>query len=104
MKNRTGPQDTAASYFFPCDSPARGSPHFGRAGFVSVRRALVLAIKGYKLLISPFLPPSCIYHPTCSNYAAEALQKHGVFKGAWLAVKRVLRCNPLSKGGFDAVP
>ena len=69
-----------------------------------MRRALILAIRAYKLLISPFLPPSCIYHPTCSQYAAEAVEKHGALKGAWLAVKRVLRCNPLSKGGFDAVP
>ncbi|MBF0290885.1 MAG: membrane protein insertion efficiency factor YidD [Nitrospinae bacterium] len=69
-----------------------------------MRRALVLAIKSYKLLFSPFLPPSCIYHPTCSRYAAEAIEKHGAFKGVWFAVKRVLRCNPLSKGGFDAVP
>ncbi|MCP4136599.1 MAG: membrane protein insertion efficiency factor YidD [bacterium] len=61
-------------------------------------------IKAYKLLISPMLPPSCRFYPTCSAYAIEALRKHGLFKGTFLAVMRIVRCNPLSRGGYDPVP
>ncbi|MCI1208771.1 MAG: membrane protein insertion efficiency factor YidD [Treponema sp.] len=61
-------------------------------------------IKCYQVCISPLFPPSCRYYPTCSNYAIEALQKHGLFKGLWLAVKRILRCNPWHRGGYDPVP
>ena len=50
------------------------------------------------------LPPSCRFYPTCSEYAIEAINVHGSIKGSWLAVKRIVRCNPLSKGGFDPVP
>lgn len=68
------------------------------------RGALVGAIRGYKLLVSPFLPPACRFQPTCSEYAAEAVEQHGVTRGAALAAWRLLRCNPLSRGGFDPVP
>lgn len=61
-------------------------------------------IKVYKKIISPLFPPCCKYHPTCSSYALEALKKHGFIKGGWLAVWRILRCNPWSKGGIDYVP
>jgi hypothetical protein len=67
--------------------------------------ALLLGIlRVYKLGISPFLGPSCRYAPSCSDYAAEALRVHGVMRGAWLAVRRVLRCHPLGGSGFDPVP
>jgi uncharacterized protein len=58
----------------------------------------------YKRLISPLLPASCRYVPTCSEYAAEAVARHGAVHGAALAVWRILRCNPLARGGYDPVP
>jgi putative membrane protein insertion efficiency factor len=69
-----------------------------------ISRILILPIKGYKKFISPLLPPSCRFHPTCSVYAMEALEKHGPVKGFLLAVYRVARCHPFNKGGFDPVP
>lgn len=61
-------------------------------------------IKLYKLCLSPFLPCSCRYYPSCSSYAEEALHRHGALRGLWLAGKRVLRCNPYFAGGYDPVP
>lgn len=58
----------------------------------------------YKRLVSPLLPPACRYVPSCSEYAAEAVARHGVLYGTFLAGWRVLRCNPLARGGFDPVP
>ncbi|HMS43684.1 MAG TPA: membrane protein insertion efficiency factor YidD [Pyrinomonadaceae bacterium] len=57
----------------------------------------------YKTMISPFLPPSCRFEPTCSTYAMEAVEKSGAIRGTWLGVKRILRCQPFSKGGYDPV-
>lgn len=65
---------------------------------------LILPIKFYQRCISPFTPPMCRFTPTCSNYALEAIKKHGPFKGGWLAVKRILRCNPWGGSGYDPVP
>ncbi|HPD65724.1 MAG TPA: membrane protein insertion efficiency factor YidD [Bacteroidia bacterium] len=66
---------------------------------------LILLVKIYQLFISPFFPPSCRYTPTCSVYAVEALKKHGPFYGLYLAVRRILRCNPWWGGsGHDPVP
>lgn len=64
----------------------------------------VFLIRAYQLLISPLLPASCRYTPTCSSYALEALRKHGVFKGGWLALKRIFSCNPWGGSGHDPVP
>jgi putative membrane protein insertion efficiency factor len=64
----------------------------------------VLLIKGYQLLISPILPSTCRYSPTCSHYSIEALQKYGLFKGSWLAIKRISSCNPWGGSGYDPVP
>ena len=58
----------------------------------------------YKKFLSPLLPPACRFHPTCSQYCSEALEVHGFFKGGWLGMKRILRCNPFFKGGYDPVP
>ena len=61
-------------------------------------------IRLYQRYISPLLPDSCIYYPTCSQYALEAIEKYGVVKGVWLGTKRILRCHPFHKGGYDPVP
>lgn len=58
----------------------------------------------YKTAVSPLLASSCKFHPTCSAYAGEAIERHGVAQGSWLALKRLLRCRPLSPGGIDPVP
>ncbi len=58
----------------------------------------------YQQVISPGLPPACRYIPTCSEYAKEALLKHGFFKGSYLAARRLLRCHPFHEGGYDPVP
>jgi len=65
---------------------------------------LLMLIKFYQNCISPFTPPACRYTPTCSQYAKEAILKYGPFKGGWLALKRILRCNPFGGSGYDPVP
>lgn len=65
---------------------------------------LILPIRFYQQFISPLTPPSCRYTPTCSQYAVEALRKHGPFKGFYLAVRRILRCHPWGGHGYDPVP
>lgn len=67
-------------------------------------RGLQLIIRGYQLLISPMLGPRCRFHPSCSHYAQEALQVHGLRLGGWLALRRIGRCHPWHPGGFDPVP
>jgi len=69
-----------------------------------MKRVLLALLRFYKRNISPTLPPSCRFRPTCSEYAMEAIAKYGALKGGWLALKRILRCNPLCKGGYDPVP
>lgn len=66
--------------------------------------SLLLLIRGYRQLLSPLLPPSCRFQPTCSAYALEAITRHGAVVGSWLAIKRILRCHPWSAGGYDPVP
>ena len=67
-------------------------------------RLLVAVIRLYQWGISPWIGPHCRYMPTCSQYAVDALRKHGVFVGSAYAVWRILRCNPFSRGGYDPVP
>jgi hypothetical protein len=67
-------------------------------------RGAVLLLHGYKSAISPFLPRSCRFAPTCSEYAAEAIAEHGLARGAALAARRVLRCHPFNPGGYDPPP
>jgi uncharacterized protein len=69
-----------------------------------VRHALVFLVRAYQVGLSPLLPASCRYYPSCSAYAIQALEKHGAARGGWLAVKRILRCHPFHAGGFDPVP
>lgn len=65
---------------------------------------LILPIRFYQRCISPLTPPVCRFTPTCSHYAVEAIRKHGPLKGSWLAIKRILRCNPWGGSGYDPVP
>lgn len=65
---------------------------------------LIGLVRGYKVFVSPLLPPSCRFYPTCSQYAIEALETHGVLKGSWLTVSRICRCHPFHPGGYDPVP
>jgi putative membrane protein insertion efficiency factor len=65
---------------------------------------LTSIIRGYQRYISPRFPPSCRFHPTCSQYSLEAIEKYGAVKGSWLGVKRIARCHPFHPGGFDPVP
>ncbi len=61
-------------------------------------------IRFYQTFISPALPPSCRYYPSCSAYGFEAIRRYGAIRGGWMAVKRVARCNPFHPGGYDPVP
>ena len=69
-----------------------------------MKTLLIGLLKAYRLAISPMLGRNCRYHPSCSEYAIEAVQRHGVLRGSWLAIKRVGRCHPFSHGGYDPVP
>lgn len=66
-----------------------------------MKKLMLIIINIYRKYISPMKAPCCIYSPTCSEYAIEAINKYGAFKGGFLAIKRILRCNPFSKGGYD---
>jgi putative membrane protein insertion efficiency factor len=66
-----------------------------------MKKALIALIDLYKSAISPYLPGACRFYPTCSEYGRQAVEKYGALKGGWLALKRILRCGPWSKGGFD---
>jgi putative membrane protein insertion efficiency factor len=67
-------------------------------------RAAVFAVRGYQRLLSPLLPPSCRFAPTCSEYAAQAILEHGIVRGVGLAMFRLLRCHPFHAGGYDPPP
>lgn len=69
-----------------------------------MRRVVRLILRLYQLVISPFIGNHCRFYPSCSQYAIEAVECHGVWRGGWLAVQRLLRCHPWHPGGFDPVP
>ena len=69
-----------------------------------MKNALIKCVRFYRKYISPLKRPCCIYVPTCSQYALEALEKYGALKGSYLAIRRILRCHPFHKGGYDPVP
>ena len=69
-----------------------------------MQRVLIAVVRAYQIMLSPLLPAACRYYPSCSAYAIEALERHGALRGAWLAVRRIGRCNPFRPGGFDPVP
>jgi len=66
--------------------------------------ALIAPIRAYKFVLSPLLPPSCRFQPTCSSYAIEAIERHGPARGVWLGTKRICRCHPWGGSGYDPVP
>lgn len=68
------------------------------------RRVLMVPIRGYQKFISPALPPSCRFTPSCSQYALEAVAKYGALRGGWLAARRLVRCHPFNPGGYDPIP
>jgi len=69
-----------------------------------MKTLLIFLLRAYRTLLSPFLGRNCRFHPSCSVYAIEALQRHGAIKGGWLAFRRVTRCHPWNPGGYDPVP
>lgn len=69
-----------------------------------MKTVMLAVIRFYRRFISPCFPPCCRYTPTCSQYALEAIEKYGAVKGGWLALRRILRCHPFHKGGYDPVP
>lgn len=78
-----------------------------KIGHITVRalsEVLLVPVYIYRACISPLLPPTCRFTPTCSQYAVEALRKHGPLKGCWLTLKRLLRCHPWGGSGYDPVP
>ena len=68
-----------------------------------MKQVLVFLIRGYRLVISPLLPPACRFTPTCSEYALESIQKYGATRGTYLSIRRLLRCHPFHRGGYDPV-
>lgn len=70
----------------------------------ALQKIAISFVRFYQIVISPLLGPRCRYFPTCSEYAIQAINCHGVRKGCWLAIKRLLKCHPLSAGGYDPVP
>jgi len=69
-----------------------------------MQRLLIALLRGYKNWVSPWLPSACRFYPTCSDYAREAVEKHGAARGCWLALRRLARCHPFHPGGIDPVP
>ncbi len=70
----------------------------------SIAWLLLKTIRGYQMIISPHMPPTCRYVPSCSEYGYEAIERYGALRGGWMATRRIVRCNPLSRGGHDPVP
>jgi putative membrane protein insertion efficiency factor len=69
-----------------------------------IARVLRAAVRAYRWTVSPLLPPACRFHPSCSEYAEQALARHGAYRGGWLAARRLCRCGPWHAGGYDPVP
>ena len=74
------------------------------AAMVAPRQLFMAIIRGYQLIVSPLLGPRCRFYPTCSCYTHTAIERHGVMRGTWLGIRRILRCHPFAEGGYDPVP
>ena len=85
---------------------SEGAEDFGCGGRteVDVRTLLILLVRAYQVTLSPLFSGCCRFEPSCSNYMIEALQRHGVFKGLYLGIRRLLRCHPFGGSGYDPVP
>ena len=94
MINRTGPQVRGLGPFCV----------YGDFMKRCITMLLRLLIRFYQLAISPLKPGCCRYYPTCSTYTLQAIEKYGPLKGSWMGLKRILRCHPFHKGGYDPVP
>ena len=77
---------------------------FLRTFRLAPRLAAVTLLRGYKRIVSPLLPASCRFYPTCSGYAAEAVSRYGLIRGGWMAMWRLARCHPFCDGGYDPIP
>jgi len=88
----------------PPNSNARSGSHPGPEPTRPAAAVLLALIRGYQLLVRPLCPPSCRFAPSCSDYAREAVRRHGAARGAALALRRVGRCHPWHPGGWDPVP
>ena len=75
-----------------------------RAATSMIRQLFILLVRGYQVSLGPLLPAACRYYPSCSAYAIEALERHGAWRGGWLALRRIGRCHPFRPGGYDPVP
>jgi putative membrane protein insertion efficiency factor len=76
----------------------------GRPGATDVKSLLLAALAAYRYLLRPLLGANCRFYPSCSDYASEAIERHGAIRGAWLALCRLGRCHPWHPGGYDPVP
>src|SRR6202166_1116350 len=85
-------------------APAARHPERGPENVSLAARALLLAVRVYQAFFSALMPSACKFYPSCSHYAAEALRIHGALRGSWLALRRVSRCHPFTRGGVDLVP
>ena len=69
-----------------------------------MRKLIVAILRLYKLVVSPVLPSACRYYPSCSDYMRQAVEKYGPVRGVWMGIKRIARCHPFARGGYDPVP
>jgi uncharacterized protein len=106
MNSGTGPEKEIADLYPNSQLTASfvGAKATTGAARPSMEKFLQAIIRAYQLMLSPFLGNRCRFTPSCSQYASEAIGKHGACRGSWLAIRRILRCHPFCPGGYDPVP